>query len=226
MKMLWMDLVYSHICRKYLEYLKEKEKRSIRSIEYILVIMHHESLKKGGKRLLRYPIYIDGEEVRIFYISDLLRVMPPTMFGPDGIHNGREMDRYSKMLNKYKKMPEEEVKEQALNIVNMGYLPQKDVVFRKYNNKYMRILARQRANKRKYPYKALLKFLLGLFNYGPTTLLIGLLIQLLVFKDRTNIPDLAYISVVNLIFLPPWIIWTVRWSKPTSFERENGYNLE
>ncbi|MGL6121001.1 MAG: hypothetical protein ACRC0V_10885, partial [Fusobacteriaceae bacterium] len=101
MKMLWMNLVYTYICTTYLEYLKKKEKRSIRAIEYILVIMHHESLKKWGKPLLRYPIYIDGEEVRIFYISDLLRVMAPTMLGTDGIHSGREMDRYSKMLNKY-----------------------------------------------------------------------------------------------------------------------------
>lgn len=218
--MVWMNLVYTFICRKYLE---KKSDRTIKSMEYILVLMQYESLKKWGSPLLRDPIYFDGENIRVVFISDLLRVMPPTVLGTDGFHSGREMDRYIKLLNKYKTNSESELRNMALEFLNSGLIEDKYITIGEYNNIIMRMIARLKANKKKYAWRAIFRVIIGLFAFAFFLGVVPLLIRLIIQNNSKNMSDFLALLIIFTIFGLPWLIWTWRWVQPTQFEIENGY---
>jgi len=228
-----LEAVYTTVCYKYLT--KNKE-ATIEDAEKILFLMQYARLKEENRTVYDERTYINEEGIHITYISDLLRVMPPTEMSsyPSLITYGVWQNRPSihtvirneKEAEEYAKMPIAEIAKQVNEILQTEEFDRYYFVHKTYQNRRMRLQARfygRICTRTKF--KDIIKFfsyvfllmMLCLFTMG------GLAILLRAIFFTIKLEDIyVFISFYLSVFIP-WLIITYKWTRPTIFEIENNY---
>ena len=227
----YMNKVYYYICYKYLH---GKPERKIENLEKILFLMQHQSLRESNKFFLRYKIYIYNDEIRIRYISDLLRVSPIIDFGGDGMAYRKSMKYYQKKLVYFSKLSDDKLDERVKKIIEKGDLEEKYFVFEKYRDNRMRRIARLKMTEQKYHFTGSIEYgiLAGISLRKAIsmclimTFLIPALLCLPLLITSGSILYFKYFMIffiIASIFIIIYSMWNYLWMRPTKYEIENGY---
>lgn len=226
----WMAEVYGFICS---HYIKGKPENIKEKTEKILFLMQYESLHTGEKKpFIPYKIYIDGINIRVRYIHDILCVRKVmTNFARGGgkafpsWRGMKDILKYDKIFNKYAKESVEGIAERVQFILDNKDLDSKYFVFCKYEDKNSRRLARLWSRQEESFSKWISWFIL-------TVIALPLLFCVFVIfyasvrytVENLMIKILVYLSLL-IVIDTPWFIWTWNWmNQPTQFELENGYD--
>lgn len=225
MKIIWMNHIYLYICSSYIN----KNKR-IDVLEAILLLMQIESIKNFGCPFYKYKTYIYDGNIRIPYLSDLLRISPIVTI-PYGRHfyGPRRMDKYVNMFKKYRNISEEEVfnrVEASIKELECSNY----IVLKEYRNSWMRRRARLTINEGKkgvFPY--IMRIIIGMLTF---VYLFGFIMLNLAIHFHTEFS--AYLNhdinieilkstnilvfIITVILSIIWLLWTWQWIKPTRYE--------
>lgn len=164
MKKTWMEAFYTLLCKGLYS------KRDIETIECLLLILQFDNCLENKRLKLPYKVYIDKNSIRIGYISDLLRTGKPIDLSYKGyiLYNGydrSQLDKCFKLLNRYKKFSNEEIKKIAFDIIQNEKLNQKCFVHQKYKNRWNRIYARLTRNRHKSVILTYIRIIIGIFSF-------------------------------------------------------------
>lgn len=225
MRRIWMHKIYNYICSYYLI----KNPNSIFKLECILFLMQIESIEKYGKLFYKYKTYVYQKQIRIPYLSDLLRVSPIILLSNDHIYGTKKIDKYLKMFKKYSKLSENEIYEKIDSIISKN-------IYKKYwscsvyENGNLRRIARLRVN---HESRGILKSLLRkIFGFLSFAYLFGLLCckyYEYIFSEeiKVDFQDITQMFIIlTLIFGIIWWIWTWKWMQPTEYEILNKEKQE
>jgi len=231
-----LSAIYTTVCYKYLT--KNKE-ATIEDAEKILFLMQYTRLKEENRTVYDERTYINDEGIHITYISDLLRVMPPTEMSsyPSLITYGvwqncpsiHTVIRNEKEAEEYAKMPIDEITRKVNQIIETEELDNYYFVYKPYQSRKRRLFARYRG--RMFT-RTNLKDTIKFFGYSLLMLLLflftmfGLIIPLRALFFTIEIADIIVFTSIFLILFIPWLIITYRWTRPTDFEIENDYLSE
>lgn len=226
----WMNYVYHMACT---EKLHEDTKENIEVLEKVLLLAQYESLLKDGKPFLKYKIHIYEDNIRIKYISDLLRVSPINSFGSYYV-SFYSFVIYKKRVKKYMRLNDNKRDEKVAEITSKLDLDKKYFVFEKYRNKHMRRVARLRMREEgnKLTQKAdsgkgrglNIRQALGLCICLPLLFMsILFTIECFVYEETARLTDLTTSLILSSVFLIPYVIWTLMWMRPTKYEIENEF---
>lgn len=223
MKKIWMEAFYSLLCKELYS------KRDIETIECLLLILQFDNCLENTRLKLPYKVYIDKNSIRINYISDLLRTGKPIDIVYNGyiLYNGydlSEFDKCFKLLNRYKKFSNEEIKKTAFDIIQNEKLNQKCFVHQKYKNRWNRIYARLTRNRHKSVILTYIRIIIGIFSF--TSLFcscIGYILIYILNNKNISLNRLHIVILIAIVSMSIYIGWSIMWSLPTKFEIENGY---
>ena len=226
-----LEDAYTSIC---CTYLKKNKMATIEDAEKVLFLMQYDRFKKEKRLVYEGMTYISEKGIRITYISDLLRVMPPTELGfypsrPTVLLRRPSFHtilRNEKEAKEYAKLSFEEINEKVNAIIENEKLSRWDFTFKKYKNKKRRIQARYKARvSSKKSSKDMLElfgfFFLGIFVMMMIMFNIALLIKIVIGTVEKG--EILMCIVLLLLVLIPWLIEFYRWTRPTDFEIENDY---
>jgi|GEM_PF-1176692 len=221
----WVSLLYTYIVA---DYIKDKPEKAKDTIERILFLMQYDSLLNDKKKtMLPYKIYIYEDEIRVRYISDLLRVtraMRLSTGAGSSFPSWRGINdqyKYLELSKKYKKLAPNQIALRVERIIANEALNSKYFVFEKYEDKMMRKLARLSVYELEHPILFVFWALLMVCTLTP--FLAILLISIYAIVDNTvvdkvlearNIPIIIYMIIITI----PWLIWTMKLTKPTEYE--------
>jgi len=221
----WVATLYDYIVA---DYIKDKPEKAKDTMERILFLMQYDSILNDKKKpMLPYKIYIYEDEIRVRYISDLLRVtreMGKFFVGGRSAPSWRGINaeyKYLELSKKYKKLAPNQIALRVERIIANETLSSKYFVFEKYEDKNMRKLARLNVFHLERP--ILFFFWLILTIYALVPYLTIFLISIYAIVDNTvvdkvlkarNIPIIAFMIIITI----PWLIWTRKLTKPTEYE--------
>jgi len=221
----WMATLYDYIVA---DYIKDKPEKAKDTMERILFLMQYDSILNDKKKpMLPYKIYIYEDEIRVRYISDLLRVtreMGKFFVGGRSAPSWRGINaeyKYLELSKKYKKLAPNQIALRVERIIANETLSSKYFVFEKYEDKNMRKLARLNVFHLERP--ILFFFWLILTIYALVPYLTIFLISIYAIVDNTvvdkvlearNIPIIVFMIIITI----PWLIWTRKLTKPTEYE--------
>ena len=221
----WVATLYDYIVA---DYIKDKPEKAKDTMERILFLMQYDSILNDKKKpMLPYKIYIYEDEIRVRYISDLLRVtreMGEFFVGGRSAPSWRGINaeyKYLELSKKYKKLAPNQIALRVERIIANETLNSKYFVFEKYEDKNMRKLARLNVFNLERP--ILFFFWLILTVYALVPYLTIFLISIYAVVDNTvvdkvlearNIPIIIYMIIITI----PWLIWTMKLTKPTEYE--------
>jgi len=220
----WVSLLYTYIVA---DYIKDKPEKAKDTIERILFLMQYDSILNDKKKpMLPYKIYIYEDEIRVRYISDLLRVTRAKRLfnGVTSFPSWRSIKdefKYLELSKKYKKLAPNQIALRVERIITNETLNSKYFVFEKYEDKMMRKLARLSVYELEHP--ILLVFWAVLMVFAVVPYLAIILISIYAIVDNTimdkvlearNIPIIIYMIIITI----PWLIWTRKLTKPTEYE--------
>lgn len=210
---------YNYIC---LDFLK-KNKNNILKLEKICILMQFESLLTNNTPVFYCKIYLDNDDLKIEYLSDIFRVMRPQNLGYHRFCNIYKMGKILKQYKKVKKMSDEELDNKIIEIKNTNNLNKRYFRVRKYNNKIMRYHARILSRSNEYLILNIIKFVLDSIAFILLLMPFGYItLRLLNFqnKDLINLISVEYLTF-SLLILILESIWTFFYAKPTEFEAKN-----
>lgn len=217
-----------------MDYIKEKPESAKENLENILFLLQYDSLqdKKNKKPFIPYKIYIDGDVIRIRFISDLFQVIK-TMgnywigargsFPPIPWHGPTDEYKYMNLLEKYKSLPIEQIKLRVNEIMKSENLDSKYFIYGKYDDKFMRKIARFLAYGENNFYKEKLFW----FVLMIIVVCFGVLLTLphyediIVYDMNTLYTGFIMGAGIGIVI---WFIWI--WKivmTPTQFEMDNDY---
>lgn len=113
MHIFWLRKIYSYMGYSYFS----NKNNDIVVFEYLLFLVQFEVLQNKKKSFLKEKIYIDGNKIRIKYISDLIRVRPFVFVRGLG-ENLDSLNEYVSIMQKYLAMGEDQIKKEVLYIIN------------------------------------------------------------------------------------------------------------
>jgi len=223
----WMATIYTYIVA---DYIKDKPENAKDTMERILFLMQYDSLLNDKKKpMLPYKIYIYEDEIRVRYISDLLRVTRAMRYfagAGSRFLSWRDINdkyKYLELSKKYKKLAPNQIALRVERIIANETLNSKYFVFEKYEDKMMRKLARLSVYELEHPILFIFWALLMVCTLTP--FLAILLISIYAIVDNTvvdkvlearNIPIIIYMIIITI----PWLIWTMKLTKLTEYELE------
>ncbi len=220
MHILWLRKIYSYMGASYFS----NKNNKIEIFEYLLFLVQYEVLQNKNKSFLREKIYIDGNNVRIKYISDLIRVRPFGFVRALG-EDIDSLNEYVIIMKKYMAMGNSQIEKEVIHILSEKKLDERYFVFRKYKSSFMRCNARVFAHD--VGYKSFIRtYILNLLTIA---MLFALLYSYLYISSvdknvlQENIHIFMFFVIAEVILIIISIIWTYLWSKPTKYEIENGY---
>lgn len=221
------ELVYKEIC--YGE-LKNKFNNKPAEIERILFLMQYNAFKNGRMRVYKYKTYIDGTDIRIKYMSDLLRVMPLTdiIIGDRYDYNEKkDIEKNREEVKNYTDLSDERLKEIVKWVIENEELDPKYFVYGKYKSKLMRASARLHYYAKRHPLAAAFHSALAAYL---AAILIGLVIGLPIIQvsiSKEYLYQMPY-AIKGLIVMGgvpgiPWLLWSMKITKPTWYEKDKHY---
>lgn len=212
-----MEHIYDYICLRFLK----KNNNNFQRLEKICFLMQFESLNKLKKPMFMCKIYLEGNNIKIEYLSDIFRVMSPDRFGYHRFGSVKKMDKYIKMIRKYKNLTDEELDKKIYEILNNAELSTHYFIQKKYKNKKMRYYARMISRSNTHLGLNVLKTLLGLICFIVLILTPVLYCSLKVLGFEV-LPLESLVTINNLIVILPilflWVTWTCLWLQPTKYE--------
>lgn len=221
MRRLWIHEIYIYICSDYL--IRFPDKKNV--LEAIIFLIQLESLNTFKRPFYKYKTFVDGNKIRIPYLSDLIRISPIITFSNDHIYASKSMDKYIRIFKKYKKMSDEEIfKKIEYYIKNRVH--SKYIILKKYSNSNLRRIARLKimdsnCNIIKFLLRKFIGLLAFIYFFGSIFLYIFINNNILESKYIENILPILFVLSIILGFI--WWKWTWSWMKPTEYEARNNY---
>lgn len=222
-----IKLVYNELC---LGELKKKYDNNPEVMEYILFLMQCNALKNGYRPVYKYKTYIYEGKIRIKFMSDLLRVMPLTKVyvEPRAYSVQRKEVKINReLIQEYMKLTKDEIRELVDIVLENGILDSKYFVFKKYNNKIMRLYARFQVFTSHHRVLSIVYNILVTFFLAMIATSIGVLLLLMDIGEEyaSQIPIaikvlLGFITISGI----PTIAWTLITTRPTKYEKDNHFN--
>ena len=189
-------------------------------IEEMLFLLQYDYINKEGSPLYPVKTYIGENGIHIEYISDLLKVSKPL-----DVYSYSALFKYYYIIEeyyqKYKRCSSEEIKMMVKEIIDTKDLNEKYFVYDNYDYRYIK-KARHEVRASKHIYVYYLKAALVLLYILP---LIALGILHYLSRIRT-LSEEKYIFayrflVIGVICFIVWLIWTIKWRRPTDYEIEH-----
>lgn len=202
-----------------LGYVYFSKKSNIGILEYIIFLIQYDSLNQSP--FLKEKIYIDRYNIRIEYLSDLLRVGHFNYFLPRGA-NTSTLDKYVIELRKYMNLSDGDIQKKVFDIIDNVELNNRYFVYDKYSNKKLRILARLKIKSLEHAWK-------GYFRLILFAMLVGLFIAICIsfpiaiYNDvyYVNIKLVSIVMIMEIILLIIYLYWTWLWMRPSKYELDN-----
>lgn len=190
MRRMWMNVVYTLLTENLYK------KRSVEIIEYLVFLVQIESLNYY-KPFIPYKIYIFNNQIRIPYLSDLLRINKPIYIMYNG-YNLDKFDRYLKLFNEYNKMTDDEIKQTAIEVINKGELNKKYFIYCEYNSKKYSYLARITYNRHS---NLVLAFICSLAMVFSLSAIICIIITILNMIGFIHLKELVYNKIYFVMII-------------------------
>ena len=190
-------------------------------IEEMLFLLQYDYINKEGSPLYPVKTYIGENGIHVVFISDLLKVSEPL-----DVYSYSALFKYYYIIEeyykKYSRCSSEEIKMMVKEIIDTKDLNEKYFVYDNYDYRYIK-KARHEVRASKHIYVYYLKAALVLLYILPLPS-VGIIHYYATIRPMSEEKYLFVYRflVIGVICFIIWLIWTIKWRRPTDYEIEHA----